>query len=518
MGMRRDLSGFLDKTFDLLVVGAGIHGACIAWDACLRGLSVALVDRGDFGAATSANSLRIVHGGLRYLARGDLGRMRESIRERSALLRIAPTLVEPLPVLIPTYRGLTQGRGAMRAALLANDLVSWERNRRLRPDRVIPRGRLVSRGDTLKLFPWFRTEELTGGALWYDARLRDPERLTLSFVSSAADRGAVTANYVRLDQLVLAGGEAQGATVTDLERGAQFDIRSRVVVVAAGPWTQEVIAGTLGHGMGRPRAGRALAVNAILDRPLADLAVGSRVHNDLEVDPVFGGPRFLFAAPLNGRTLLGTWYATDDQGNLASRLEQCVENLVRGFNRACPGVELSAGDIAGWQWGWLPLKSGLEPGRPAALAERPRVIDHGRADRVPHLLSVEGVKYTTARRVAERAVDWVFNDLGRATPPCRTAEVLLKSSDSSREPESKGTLDQAKVSRAIHEEMAVKLSDIVLRRLGLGGHGELTRTTVADVAQLAGAELGWSAMRQQAEVEDVIRQTRPHAQAEEPVG
>ena len=139
--MRRDLSRLLERTFDLLVVGAGIQGACIAWDACLRGLSVALVDRGDFGAATSANSLGIVHGGLRYLARGDLPRMLDSIQERSALLRIAPGLVEPLPVLVPTYQG-AKGRTAFGTALLLNDVISRTRNRglRRRPARQPRRG------------------------------------------------------------------------------------------------------------------------------------------------------------------------------------------------------------------------------------------------------------------------------------------------------------------------------------------------------------------------------------------
>ena len=126
MIMRRDLSQLVDRSFDLLVVGAGIHGACIAWDASLRGLSVALLDSGDFGAATSANSLRIVHGGLRYLARGDFPRMLESIRERTTLLRIAPHLVEPLPVLVPTYaRSAVRGRLAYRIGLAANDVISW---------------------------------------------------------------------------------------------------------------------------------------------------------------------------------------------------------------------------------------------------------------------------------------------------------------------------------------------------------------------------------------------------------
>src|SRR3954470_9279632 len=122
--MRRNLSRFADTAFDLLVVGAGIHGACAAWDATLRGLSVAIVDQDDFGGATSANSLRIVHGGLRDLARGGFPRMMESVRERSALLRIAPGLVEPLPVMVATKGKGLRSRTAYRVALSINDLVS----------------------------------------------------------------------------------------------------------------------------------------------------------------------------------------------------------------------------------------------------------------------------------------------------------------------------------------------------------------------------------------------------------
>src|SRR6185369_11142817 len=124
----RDLTQLTGRVHDLVVVGGGIHGACIAWDATLRGLRVALIEREDFGGATSANSLRIVHGGLRSLARGNLRRMRESNRERSALLRIAPTLVHPLPVVVPTTgRGATS-RPALGAALRIYDLLSPSRD------------------------------------------------------------------------------------------------------------------------------------------------------------------------------------------------------------------------------------------------------------------------------------------------------------------------------------------------------------------------------------------------------
>lgn len=514
--MRRDLSRLRDTTFDLLVVGAGIHGACIAWDACLRGLSVAVVDRSDFGAATSANSLRIVHGGLRYLARGDFPRMLESIRERSALLRIAPGLVEPLPVLIPTYRGTSSSRSALGTALLVNDLVSRKRNRGLEPGQSIPRGRLISREECLGLFPWFPAPGLTGGALWYDARLRHPERLTLSFVLSAAGRGAVSANYLRVDQLVVRDGQTQGARVTDLDRGLQFEISARSVVVAAGPWTSDLIAGTLGPGS-RATPSRALAVNVRIERTLSEVAVGAKAVNGPAEDPVCGGGRFLFAAPQNGSTLLGTWYSVAG-GNARVTPEHGARSLVQEFNQACPGLELTLSEVADYQWGWLPLKGNSERGRATALAERPRMIDHGISDKVRHLLSVEGVKYTTARAIAERVVDWVFNDLGRASPPCRTAEVRLEVPGNGRPAEADANVERAEIRRAVHQEMALRLSDIVFRRNAPGIAPRLDRTRVARVAQLAGVELGWDVRRQDAEIEEVLGQTATMVPAEERVG
>lgn len=515
--MRRDLSQLVDRTFDLLVVGAGIHGACIAWDACLRGLSVAVVDQNDFGAATSANSLRIVHGGLRYLARGDLPRMLESIRERSTLLRIAPELVEPLPVLVPTYGEVLRSRLAHGLALAVNDLVSWNRNRGLEQDQLIPRGQLVSRKECLRLFPAFSTEGLTGGALWYDARLRHPERLTLSFLHSAAERGAVPANYLRVDRLTIRNGAVEGAAVTDRMGGSEFEIRARVVVVAAGPWTSELIAGAVGRA-DRPAPPRAIAVNVILGRRLADVAVGVQARSGPEEDPVCGGHRFLFFAPQGDATILGTWYAVADDADARAICEGGVGSLMAELREACPGLGLSLPAVARYQWGWLPLKSRSEPGRGSALAERPRIVDHGRRDGIRRLLSVEGVKYTTARSVAERAVDQVLAGLGRSSPPCRTAEVRLARPRHEAFLEPSGAVSVAEIVHLVREEMALKLSDIIFRRTSLGMVPGPGRTTVEEVARVAGAELGWDAIRQEAEIEDVMREIGIPGPAMEAVG
>lgn len=498
--MQRDIPRLTDTRFDLLVIGAGIYGACAAWDASLRGLSVAVVDRDDFGAATSANSLRIVHGGLRYLARGDFSRMRESIRERSTLLRIAPGLVQPLKVLVPTYGVGTRSRLAHAAALGLNDLVSLGRNRQLDQNRQIPGGRLVSRDECLALFPWFAAERLSGGAVWYDAQLSHPERLTLSFLQSAAAIGAVPVNYLRVDRLLTGSGAVQGARATDRLTGTQVDIRARAVLVAAGPWTGDVVATAAGSGQASAVRTRALAVNLIVSRRLADVAVGVRARSSSLEDPVCGGRRFLFCAPHGQATVLGTWY-TASAGNPRAAQDRGVGALLREFNDACPGLDLLEGDVVRSQWGWLPLKSGTEPGRPDALAERPQITDYGRSHGVQHLISVEGVKFTTARLVAEQAVDRVFASLGRTSPGCLTAERRLNTSEAGA-----SALSREEIVRAVRQEMAVKLTDVIFRRTGLGAVPGPERVAVEAAAREMGAELAWDASRQAQEIDGVMRE------------
>jgi glycerol-3-phosphate dehydrogenase len=513
--MRRNIPRLADTTFDLLIVGAGIYGACAAWDAALRGLSVAVVDQDDFGAATSANSLRIVHGGLRYLARGDFSSMRESIRERSTLLRIAPGLVEPISVLVPTYGAGARGRVAHAAALALNDLVSLTRNRHLDQDRVIPCGRVVSRDECLRLFPWFETAGLSGGAIWHDAQLRHPERLTLSFVEAAAASGAVPVNYLRVRRLLTHRGVAQGARGIDCLSGAEVDIRARAVLVAAGPWTRNLVTTATGAPV-LDLPGRAMGLNVVIARRLADLAFGVRSRTGLLEDPVCGGHRFLFCAPQGKGSLLGTWYAADPSDPRAAR-DRGVATLLGELNDACPGLKLSPGDVVRCQWGWLPLKGGSEPGRPDALAERPRITDHGRQG-VRHLFSVEGVKYTTARLVAEQAVDRLLASLDRTGPACRTAELRLSGAQDRAAVEPGAMPAREEIVRAVREEMAVTLTDIVFRRTGLGSVPGPDRAAVESAARMAGSELGWDSLRQEAEVDAVMRQTGVPGPAIEAVG
>ncbi|HEY7480373.1 MAG TPA: FAD-dependent oxidoreductase [Gemmatimonadales bacterium] len=490
-----------DTEHDVLVIGGGIQGCCIAWDAALRGLHVALVERDDFGGATSANSLRIIHGGIRYLARGDLARMRESIRERSALLRVAPGLVEPLPVLVPTGPAGGPGRLAFGAALALTHLLSPRRNRHLRSDRRIAAGRILSRRECLQLAPALDPDRITGGALWYDARMTHPERLTLAFAGSAASAGAQVANHVEAEGFQVQDGVIRAVNVVDRLTGVRHRVRAGHVVIAAGPWTGDlaVLAGS------RQRSpslrAHALALNLMIDRRVSDVALGLRSTGLAEADPAGSSRRFLFLAPQERMTLLGTWYGVaDDTADREPALDRGAEWLLSEFNRACPELALSRADVVARQWGRLPLKAGLEFGPPDTLAERPRIESRSLAG-PRNLTTVEAVKFTTARAVAQDVVDGLLASMGLAPRPCRTAETPLLGAEPARS-------DQApliqRIMRAAREEMAVTLRDVVYRRTELGDPPGPDREAVRLAGRIAAEALGWSEARRAAEEASVF--------------
>jgi len=500
--MRRDLGRLESEEHDLLVIGAGIQGACIAWDAALRGLRVALIDRDDFGAATSANSLRIIHGGLRYLARGDLPRMRESIRERSALLRVAPGLVEPLPVLIPTGPPGVPPRLALGAALALTHALSPRRNRGVPLSNRIAAGKLLSRAQALALLPALASAPVTGGALWYDARMIRPERLTLAFVLSAAAKGAAVANYAEVETFDVMHGAVRSVGLIDRLGGSRYRVRARRVVIAAGPWT-EGLAARAGRHFPRLAStmGSAFGMNLVLGRRLGDAAVGLRAGSSSDQDPGGAGGRFLFLVPQAGTTLLGTWYEVAHGDDPGAAVERGEAFLLDAVNRACPGLDLSPGDVVARQLGRLPLKAGLERGPAFALAERPRI--HGPEVPGPsNLLTVEAVKYTTARAVAARVVDAVLASLGMEPRPCRTAETPLIGAAASPGPPI--PLDQ-RVRRAVTEEMAATLSDVVFRRTELADPPGPDEEGVRLAARVAGDVLGWDERRRAEEEATVFR-------------
>jgi glycerol-3-phosphate dehydrogenase len=316
-------------------------------------------------------------------------------------------------------------------------------------------------------------------------------------VRSAAERGAVVANYAKVERLLTSSGAVTGAEVADARTGSKLEVRARAVVLAAGPWIDSLLEQRSGAG-----PGQALALNLVVGRRLAETVVGIRALTGPVEDPVVGGRRFLFLAPQDGATLLGTWYGMDDGADPRATVERGAAALLAEFNAACPGLDLSPGDIARLQWGRLPLKAGREPGRTNALAERPRIRDHS-PDGFRHLFSVEGVKYTTARRVAAAAVDRILRALGVPDPGCRTSATPLSGAYDVRADDPRL---ETRIREAVRNEMALTLRDVVYRRTGLGEPPGPDRRSVCAAARIVARELGWDSAMEAAEVEDVMRQ------------
>jgi glycerol-3-phosphate dehydrogenase len=396
--MRRDLQALGDGTFDVLVLGGGITGAGVALDAVLRGLRVALIDKGDFASGTSSISSKLVHGGLRYLEHGDFRLVYEALHERRRLLRNAPHLVHPLRFVVPFLAGARVPPWKWRVGLVLYDLLAGAGNLR--------RSRPRSAASLHREFPGLRAAGLSGGAEFFDAQM-DDARLCLAVLQSAARHGAVIANYVEAVGFEHAGGVLGGVRARDHLTGGELTVRARQVVNATGPWGDAVrrLAGDGGAPRLRPTKGVHLVAPG-RGLPAAFLLL----HPD--------DGRVFFVMPWMNKTLIGTTDTEADATPDDARVTAGdAEYLLRGHNYYF-SPELSGADVLGLFAGLRPLL-GTRPGGPS---ERTREF---RVDTSPTgLLSVAGGKYTTYRHMAEVVTDAVVRRLGLRRR-CRTRGFRL---------------------------------------------------------------------------------------------
>ncbi|MCX6357373.1 MAG: glycerol-3-phosphate dehydrogenase/oxidase [Candidatus Aureabacteria bacterium] len=550
--MNRDIAQLAASEYDLLIVGAGIYGACAAWDAALRGLRVALIERGDFGGATSQNSQKIIHGGLRYLQKADFKRMRESIRERRTLMKIAPHFVHPFPCVMPTYGHFTKGREALAVAMLANDLIGFDRNRIDDPQKRIPRGKTISRQKVLELLPGIPTNGLTGGAVWYDSQTHNSERLLLSFILGACGKGVCAANYVEAIGFLTAGRTVTGVKALDRTTGKRFEIRARVVLNASGPWTDMVLK-LLDAGAAMPPLILSTALVIVTRSFIRDCGAGLAYRGCAETpaNPALKGSRLYFVTPWRDVSLVGTVHAPYGGEPDEYRVtEQEILALLDAINAAYPLAKLGRDDVRCFYSGILPMKRVNRKTGEAVPLNHYRLVDHRRRHGWDGLITLVGVKYTTARDVAEKAVDLAMRKLriprrrgtSGVTPVCggdvgkfdefledavrarpawigegsmrhlvyhygaRYRNILdLAGSDRALAEllPAQPVVIGAEIVHAAREEMALTLADAVLRRTELGTAGCPADGCLRACVELMGRELGWDSTRKQAEIDSV---------------
>jgi glycerol-3-phosphate dehydrogenase len=512
--------------FDLAVIGGGITGAGVARDAALRGLSCLLLEKNDFSAGTSAKTTRLIHGGLRYLERGDLQLVAESLRERETLLRMAPHLIRPIPILLPVYAGDRRPLWKIRAGLTLYDLLSLGKG--------TPHYGVLGRREALRKSPGLNPDKLLGAGLFYDYQILLPERLVLENIFSAREHGAYCLNYHE----VLAISEEDGGfglQVRDRQTGSEHRFTARVVVNAAGPWADQV--GARYRSDLAPKVRATKGAHVVVDADL-DHAVFTASPRD---------ERLFFSLPLEGLTLVGTtdtfWEGTPDG---AAPDADDVDYLLEGLQKLLPGRRFQGSDVLWAYAGLRPLALTGKKASPSSLSRRHVLHREGPEGR---FLTIVGGKYTTFRKMAEEAVDAACRALAFPVPGstervplfgggladavifrenvcectqkipnlprevvdhlvslygrrcCDVIDVGLERPEW-REILAPGYRDyRAQVAYAVRREDAHHLDDVLLRRLRTGVSLDLGLSAAPEVARIMADELGWDEGTRRAELE-----------------
>ncbi|MFC1498527.1 glycerol-3-phosphate dehydrogenase/oxidase [Verrucomicrobiota bacterium] len=530
LNLQRNIQQLTEKEYDVLIVGCGIYGAAAARDAALRGMSVAIIDSRDFCGATSANSLKIIHGGLRYLQQMDIPRVLESVRERKLLMRTASHLVHPMPCIMPTRGYLLKSRAAMTAGLILNEILSCRRNISMDPQKYVPMGKTVSKSVCLSYVNGLDGRGITGGAIWFDGLAYNTERLVISMVRSAVDAGAVPANYVKMTGFIKTKNQIKGISAVDALTGNKLEIRAKVVINNTGPWANATL-DMLDLHTTKPVMGLAMGMNFVLKRKIfSKYSVGLVCPRETS-----SKERLLFFVPWQNGTMVGTYYrsheGTPDQ--LKVKAED-IDLFLADLNKAYPAGKFTNDDIALIHAGVLPTVENTSNIRDPKLSGHYAIIDHHSHDDISGLISVSGVKYTTARDVAKKTIDLALKKLNKSAgnSPTDKAHIagadiknfnnLLTDADARNIPRrliynygtdykkiidgcenTEDTLD-AEIRFVVSHEMPQTLADLIFRRTDFAAHGIPDDTMLRRCSEAMALSLGWDSKR----ISDEIRRVK----------
>lgn len=537
VGARRDVAAVLAAApVDVLVVGGGIVGCGIARDAALRGLSVALIEQHDFGGGTTSRPTRLVHGGLRYLEILDFGLVRSDLREREILLRVAPHLVFPLRFLMPHHGDGFLRRTKLRAGMALYDLLSF--------DKSLPGRRWLSPEEMRAEEPTIRAEGLQGGWSFYDAQVPLVERLVVENVIDAATAGALVMNHARAERFVRnPAGRVTGAIVRDLLADRELTTRARVTVNATGAWLDITNRDVL---PGRPRALRLTKGVHLVTPPGTRNAIVQFAESD---------DRLFFVTPWLGCSLVGTT-DTDYLGDPADVApnEEDVRYLQTEARHAFPTAPFDTVHYAFAGVRALVRVEGVAEGQ---VSRKHAVVDHERRDCVPGLVSILGGKITAYRAVAEEVGDLVSGKLGRATTGAterrplpggalagrpelverevwsRARALGLAREQSEHLTSTYGSLAHAvldlverdpalgervcphhatilaQLVRAMEQEWAASLADVLLRRTTLGLEPGQAIDCVGEIVERLGRVMGWDTTERASQVTGYMEEIAP---------
>ncbi|MFT7525353.1 MAG: glycerol-3-phosphate dehydrogenase [Arenicella sp.] len=505
--MKRDISALQNQQFDLLVIGAGVHGACAARDAALRGLKVAMIDMGDLGGATSHNSLKTIHGGIRYLQHLNFKRSLESINEQKYWLETAPHLVKPLPFLMPTYGWGMRGPIAMRIGIRMFECLGMGRNKRLEAASRLRRGNILSKQECIDAAPSVPREKLTGGALWYDAQVEFADLAVLQLAQQTHQLGGVIASYVKATDIQVNDGKVSGVIAHDLLGDQSFTISATTVLNAAGPWAAKVLQQSTASSLNSLALALTKSMNIVTNLPANNIAIG--VQSRCVSDSVVGDTkRLYFIVPWQGISVIGTTHFAhngdvDDQAVKESE----IKDFVKDINHAYPALKLSESQVTYCYQGLSSADNDLsEKNNNSTPLHHSEIIDHALHSKVDGLVSIVSIKWTTARLLAEQAVDLIVNKLG-GRQQCRTRHEPLP--DTLQFGRSLSAMNDSQLIEFCEQHMAhsmtVRLSDILLRRSNDLVLDRLSFAQIKVIAMTMSKHFQWTSQQQQVQQMELLK-------------
>lgn len=501
----------MQHSHQIAIIGGGIQGAALLWEAAHRGIDAVLLEGSDYASATSANSLKIIHGGLRLLQHADVAGCLAMIREQRVLHRIAPTLTKPLPFVIPTGVPGTAPTAVMAAGLLAYQMLRATEGGIHGQTISLPRSRIVSRRD---MQIWFddTTLPVGNGGLWYDVQASHSERLALAFINSARSRGVSAHNYTRVSRIDRGSDGFELTLRPDRTEGPQ-SLHCQHVIDARGYGRYQC-----DNASAVNQHGYIKAVNLVLRRRGPTVARGLPVV-DSNIDK-----RLLFMAPWRNAQVIGTWYFPVQAGTPATALlptefAECLRDANHVLQQP-----LEAADVRHIHIGFLPAgsNSGHDGDQAARLLGKGTVTsrppDPGRHG---FHYRVETTKLTMARALAVATIDRLVHEAGLSATPSRSHNTAVEQeldtrllSDESITRycdllETQGPVDvlpvtiRADIEDSLANEQVLHLADLVRRRLPLGDLQPPTQHLAAAIADEAGRALGWSQERRQQEIQQL---------------
>ena len=551
--MQRDILRLKRTNFDLVIIGGGITGACLAREATLQGLKTALVEQRDFGGFTSAASSKLLHGGIRYLPQLQFHKVRESARERAILQQIAPYLTRTVPFIIPTFSNkIMQGQVAMGAGLGLYELINWGLNSEIEdPLKYIPKPYRMGRGRLRQSYPDIgRLPHLNGAWVLPEVQMHSSERTTLAFIKSACRRGACVANYMKVTGLIRNNQGVHGVDVIDDLTGEHLQIRAKTTANAAGPMIPGLYRAYPELGLKKPTTGFSKGVHLVTRQINPDYALGLNSAKPTE-GVVDRGGRHIFIIPWRGCSLIGTTnvpYHGDLARVRVNRKD--VDDFLADINELLPALELKPRDVRYAFAGLYPLVAKeIRPGTYQGTGDY-QIIDHHTQDGVSGLVTVLGAKYTTARIVAEKAGRLIARKLNKPLKNHAGRMIPLDGVTTNKRKRAYGELESncgktassatidhlfrrygadileiwpqitafpegdrplspvrnslvGEIGYFIKEEMAITLEDIIFRRTGLGTIGNPGHAVLKQIGGLMACQLGWDQARIAEEVQRV---------------